>query len=153
MGCRINFAIRYRVDRDFVERGVVPTAEQTADMISPTDPEVMAVADWSGNRAYCKAVGDFRRAHRELILRGRFRADEGFSVEGDGDVVANRWDGADGRTAILVWNGDMERSRKVVVRYPGQLLFAEEPEAGRVDAESPIPANSLRLYVFKTAEK
>lgn len=152
MGCRINFAVRYRVDRDFVERGIVPTAAQTADMISPTDHEMMAAADWAGNRAYCKVVGDFRRAHRELILRGRFRADEGFSVAAAGDVVANRWDAADGRTAILVWNGDLEKAQAVTVRYSGQLLFAEEPEAGRVSPEAPIPANSLRLYVFKTAE-
>ena len=41
------------------------------------------------------------------------------------------------------------RPQDFTVKYHGQLLYAEEPEAGKVDAASAIPANTLRLYVFK----
>ena len=69
-------------------------------------------------------------------------------ARGDGDFVANRWDAADGQTAILVWNAD-EKPQQVDVSYPGQLIYAEEPENGKVDADTAIPANSLRLLVYR----
>ena len=149
LNLRVNFAIRYRIDRAFVEEGKVPTAADTQYMKSPTDHKAMAKADWAGNRAYMKLVNEWRKANRELLLRGTFKADEGFEIVSGGDYVANRWDSADGRTGILVWNGDMTRSQDFTVKYHGQLLYAEEPEAGKVDAASAIPANTLRLYVFK----
>ena len=62
--------------------------------------------------------------------------------------MANRWDSADGQTAILVWNA-AERPQKIDVSYPGQLLYAEEPESGKVDADTAIPANTLRLLVYR----
>jgi len=151
LNCRINFAIRYRIDREFVEKGIVPTAKDTEQMLSPTDWRRMASVDWAACRAYNKLIGDWRRANKELLLRGTFKADDGFTAAADGDIVANRWDSADGRTGILVWNGDLKKAQKVEVAYPGAFLYAEEPEAGKVDAASAISANTLRLYVFKTA--
>lgn len=151
LNCRINFAVRYRIDRDFVERGILPRPDQNSDMLAPTDCSMMAKADWAGNRAYDKLISDWRRANKDLLLRGTFKADEGFSVWANGDFVANRWDSADGRTAILVWNGDLEREQTVKVSYPGEFVYAEEPEAGTVCADTAIPANTLRLYVYKTA--
>lgn len=151
VNCRVNFAVRYRIDRAFVEEGKVPGPEDVKYMLSPTDWKYMAKVDWAGCRAYMKLVNEWRKSKKEFLLRGTFRADEGFSVKGGGAFVANRWDSADGRTAILVWNGDLERAQAVRVSYPGEFICAEEPEAGAVSADTAIPANTLRLYVYKTA--
>ena len=146
--CRVNFMVRYRIDRAFVEEGKVPGPEDVKQMLTPTDWKLMSKADWAGNRAYMKLVNDWRRSKKEFLLRGTFKADEGFTAKGDGDFVANRWDSADGQTAILVWNA-AERPQKIDVSYPGQLLYAEEPESGKVDADTAIPANTLRLLVYR----
>jgi len=148
VNCRVNFAIRYRIDREYVEKGTVPKPEQTEQMLSPTNWKLMADSDWAGNRAYDKCVSDFRRLHREILLRGVFRADEGFSVEMAGRHVANRWTGTDGSEGILVWN-DEATPQTVRMSFPGDLVGAFEPEAGEVDPSTPIPAQSLRLYRFK----
>ncbi|MGN0832208.1 MAG: DUF6259 domain-containing protein [Kiritimatiellia bacterium] len=151
VNCRVNFAVRYRIDRAFVEEGKVPGPEDVKYMLSPTDWQYMARCDWRGCRAYMKTVNEWRKANRELLLRGVFKADEGFAVRGDGNLIANRWDAADGRTGILVWNGELDRALQVSVSFPGQFLYAEEPEAGKVAAAGAIPANTLRLYVYRRA--
>ena len=148
VNCRVNFAIRYRIDRAFVEEGKVPGPEDVKYMLSPTDWKYMAKVDWAGCRAYMRLVNEWRKSKKEFLLRGTFKADEGFAARGDGDFVANRWDAADGQTAILVWNA-AEKPQKVDVSYPGQLIYAEEPENGKVDADTAIPANSLRLLVYR----
>ena len=111
-------------------------------------PNTIPIPRWAGNRAYMKLVNDWRRSKKEFLLRGTFKADEGFTAKGDGDFLANRWDSADGQTAILVWNA-AEKPQKIAVSYPGQFLYAEEPEGGKVDAGTDIPANTLRLLVYR----
>ena len=152
VNCRVNFAVRYRIDRAFVEEGKVPGPEDVKYMFSPTDWQYMARADWRGCRDYMKRVNEWRKANRDLMLRGVFKADEGFAVRGNGNLIANRWDAADGRTAILVWNGELEKALSVEVSFPGQFLYAEEPEAGKVAAARALPANTLRLYVYRRAK-
>ena len=148
INCRVNFMVRYRIDRSFVEEGKVPGPEDVKQMLTPTDWKYMAKVDWAGCRAYMKLVNDWRKANKDFLLRGTFKADEGFTARSDGNFVANRWDSADGRTAILVWNA-AETPQKIDVSYSGQLLYAEEPESGKVSADTAIPANTLRLLVYR----
>jgi hypothetical protein len=93
-------------------------------------------------------VSDFRRANGDLLLCGTFKADEGFSVAGGEKVIANRWDGRNGETGILVWNAD-DKPATVKVAFGGNLLSVREPERGAVDAAEPIPPNTLRLYRYE----
>ena len=148
VNCRVNFAVRYRIDRAFVEEGKVPGPEDVKYMLSPTDWKYMAKVDWAGCRAYMKLVNEWRKSKKEFLLRGTFKADEGFSVKGEGDFVANRWDAADGLKAILVWNA-ADKASSFDITFAGQLLYAEEPERGKVEPTAPVPANTLRLYVYR----
>ena len=148
VNCRVNFAVRYRVDRTFVETGKAPGPEDVKYMLSPTDWKYMASVDWATCRGYMKLVNEWRKQNKKFLLRGTFKADEGFVAKGSGNFTANRWDAADGQSAILIWN-DNAQPTDFTVGFSGQLLYAEEPENGTVDPSTPIAPNSLRLYVFK----
>ena len=103
---------------------------------------------WRTNRDYQRRVSDFRRKRGATLLDGTFKADEGFSVNGGRKIVANRWDGENGETGILVWNAD-DKPAKVSVEFGGRFILASELERGEVDPEEPIPANTLRLYEYR----
>ncbi len=146
---RIDFEVRYRADRAYIERGEEP-APQYYDKIcsKPGERHLMKFGTWRTNRDYLRCVSDFRRKNGALLLSGTFKADEGFSVTGGGKIVANRWDGANGETGILVWNAD-DKPAKVSVAFSGRFISASDPEKGDVDADAPIPANTLRLYKYR----
>ena len=69
-------------------------------------------------------------------------------MKGGKKIVANRWGGTNGETGILVWNAD-DTPAKVSVSFNGAFVSASEPERGEVDADEPIPVNSLRLYMYR----
>ena len=108
----------------------------------------MKAGTWRTNRDYLKCVSDFRRANGDLLLCGTFKADEGVKVKGGKKLIANRWDGKNGETGILVWNAD-DKPANVSVEFGGRFIQASEPERGEVDVDEPIPANTLRLYKYR----
>ena len=145
---RVDFEVRYRADRAYVERGVAPGPDAYANIhAKPGEISLMKAETWRANRDYLRCVSDFRRKHGALLLAGTFKADEGFTVKGGKEIIANRWDGANGETGILVWNADGTPA-KVSVAFGGAFVSASEPERGEVDADEPIPANTLRLYRY-----
>ncbi len=149
---RVDFEVRYRADRAYVERGEEPPPGYYANIRSkPGEMSLMKSETWRANRDYLRCVSDFRRKHGALLLGGTFKADEGFSVKGGRKIVANRWEDANGETGILVWNAD-DKPAKVSVAFGGVLLSASEPERGEVNAADPIPPNSLRLYRYKVSD-
>ena len=103
---------------------------------------------WCANRDYLRCVSDFRRKHGAILLGGTFKADEGFSVKGGQKIIANRWDGVNGETGILVWNAD-DKSAKVAVSFAGEFISATEPERGEIDVAKLISPNTLRLYKYR----
>ena len=150
---RVDFEVRYRADRDYVERGAAPAPDAYAKIRSkPSEISLMKAETWRANRDYLRCVSDFRRKHGAILLAGMFKADEGFSVKGGKKIIANRWDGKNGETGILVWNAD-DTSAKVSVAFGGKFVLASEPERGEVDADELIPANTLRLYKFHSVQE
>ena len=146
---RIDFEVRYRADREYVESGVPPAAGAYGTVKhKPSEVQLMTAENWAGDVRYLKAVNDFRRANDDLLLRGTFKADEGVKVNGGEKIVANRWDGKNGETGILVWNAD-DKPVAVEVLFGGKLVSACEPERGYVDGSEPIPPNTLRLYKYR----
>ena len=145
---RVDFEVRYRADRAYVERGVAPGPDAYANIhAKPGEISLMKAETWRANRDYLRCVSDFRRKHGALLLAGTFKADEGFTVKGGKEIIANRWDGANGETGILVWNADGTPA-KVSVAFGGAFVSANEPERGEVAADEPVPANTLRLYKY-----
>jgi len=145
---RIDFEVRYRADRDYVERGVPPTDGAYGTVKhKPAEIRLMTRENWARDDRYLKAVNDFRRTNGDLFLRGTFRADEGFSVSGGRKIIANRWEGSDGQFGILVWNVD-ESPCKVQLSAGSRLVGASEPERGPVAVDEPMAANTIRLYRY-----
>ena len=147
---RIDLESRYVPDRGYCESGIRP-ATNAYDLMCHAPIEQISgywTEDWAQNRDYLRMVCDFRRANRDLLLRGRFVADEGFELKGGTKIIANRWIGADGQSGILVWNGD-SKPADVDVACAGRLVSVTEPERGQVDPGTPIPANSLRFFRYE----
>lgn len=146
---RVDFEVRYRADRTYVERGEEPPDGYYGKIVSkPAEIGLMKSDTWRTNRDYLKCVSDFRRKNAATLLAGTFKADEGFSVAGGEKLLANRWDGANGETGILVWNAD-DTPAKCTLSFAGKFVSASEPERGEVDADEPITANTLRLYKYR----
>ena len=146
---RVDFEVRYRADRRYVESGIEPKADEYAALVSrPGEIGEMKAATWKRDRDYFRCVNEFRRTYRDILLRGTFRADEGFAVAGGEKIVANRWTGTNGEEGILVWNAS-DRPANVKVAFGRPLVACAEPERGEVAASDPIAANTLRLYRFK----
>ena len=147
---RVDLEVRYPGDRWYVEKGEKPSDWEYGRVYSKTEG-VAYMAEgthWKVDRNYLKCVGDFRRRYREILLRGTFKADEGFTLSGDGDLVANRWTGTNGEEGILVWNAS-DRPADVKVAFGRPLVACAEPERGEVAANEPIGANTLRLYRYR----
>ena len=150
---RIDIESRYVPDRPYCESGIRP-ATNAYDLMFHAPKDQLAgywTEDWAKNRDYLRTVCDFRRANRDLLLRGRFAATDGFTCVGGKKVIANRWVGADGDSGVLVWNAD-DKPATVTVTCAGRLASVTEPEAGQVDPTAPIPPNALRLYRYARAE-
>lgn len=146
---RIDFEVRYRADREYVERGVPPAVNAYGTVKhKPAEVQLMTAESWDRDVRYLKAVNDFRRANGDLLLRGRFKADEGVKVNGGKKIIANRWDCNNGETGILVWNA-ADKPVAVEVLFDGKLMSTSEPERGEVDALESIPPNTLRLFKYR----
>jgi len=149
---RIDFEVRYPGDRLYVENGTPPDPCEYARVVSrPSGVEHMAKDGmWRVERDYLKCVNDFRLRHRDMLLRGTFRADEGFAVAGGDAIVANRWTAEGGEEGILVWNaGDAPAAVRVEFGQP--LVGCCEPERGDIAPGEPLAANTLRLYRYGNA--
>lgn len=147
---RIDFEVRYPGDRWYAQKGT-PVSEWEYKRISFPPfglKRMLTDANWRSDRDYLKCVNDFRLKYREILLRGTFKADEGFELTGGEGVIANRWTGTNGEEGILVWNMT-DAAKKVEIRFKGTLLGCAEPEQGDVLATAPLGANSLRLYRYR----
>ncbi len=150
---RVDFEVRYRLDREYVESGTEPAPGAYDNIYSkPGEIKLMKKSEWRRNRDYLRLVSDFRREHADILLCGTFKADEGFAVSGGEKIIANRWDGANGESGILVWNAD-DKPAKVSVDFEGRAAVATEPERGVVDVSDALPADTLRLYRYERSGK
>lgn len=152
---RLDLEVRYPTDRIVFEKCEQTDYSEYANLVSPPlGAADFPKVDFKANRAYIRAVNVFRRAHRDILLRGDFRDTLGFSVETPAkDWIAKRWVAQDGRSSgVLVWNADRE-PRTFAVKSADCLRGAFEPEAGQVDPCAPVPPNSLRLYRFAAGKE
>lgn len=147
---RVDLEVRYPTDRIVFERCEQTDYSEYDNLVGPPqDCADFPKTDFKANRDYLKAVNVFRRANRDVLLRGDFKDVTGFKVKTTArNWLAKRWETADGKTSgVLVWNADAV-PQAFDVDFAGKLTACSEPEAGIVDPRTPIPPNSLRLYRF-----
>ena len=151
LGYAADIEVRYPADRRVFEKCENVTAKDYGTVYDkPTWDSGLEKGDLVADRDYFKRVNDFRYANREVILRGDFKDTTGFSVDTEAEHwMAKRWLSKDGRRdGILVWNADVKPQR-FSVKCAGVFESACAPGEGAVEAQSPVPANSLRLYLYR----
>lgn len=158
VGYRLDLEVRYATDRRVFERCEhVDYAEYSTvvdppwDFSPPYSEEEFRARDLKAERAYIRAVNLFRLKYRDVLLRGRFQDELGFSVRTEArHYTAKRWVARDGKECgVLIWNGEGGPEHFTVICGDGRLVEASEPEAGTVDPNRPLSPETLRLYRFK----
>lgn len=96
---------------------------------------------------YTKAVARFRIAHKDLLLKGRFVDEVGFTHVGK--VVAKAFVNGK-RIGVVVWNPeDKPMSFKIEVPK-ARFISAHEPNRNEVlEPHSPLAPNSIRLLIWE----
>ena len=142
-GFRHDVELRYGPDRVYVETGKVTSDYGTVK--NPPSLKLLASASQETLAAYMKAISDFQHANADLLLEGRFVDTDGFTFAGKG-CLAKRFTCAKG-SGVLVWNMG-KKSAAVTISGLGAPTAVTEPEAGVVAPDTPLAADSLRLYRF-----
>ena len=147
---RFDIEVRFRPDRRYVESGEFPGDAAYSEILGPPELKMMKGIDQRTAQGYMRCVSDFRRKWQDYLLLGTFMdtVDVEDAVATQGSVVAKRFEARDGSSAVLVWN---PFDRPVVPRFarPDRIAESHSPEAGCVPVATPVPSNSLRLYVLK----
>ncbi|MBN2290940.1 MAG: hypothetical protein JXM70_00860, partial [Pirellulales bacterium] len=146
-GLRHEIESRYVPDVKYLLEGIVPTAADYSDCNSPPHVALMLSMPPKEAAAYMRAVIYLERRHADLLWNGRFVDTENFEIEGEG-VVAKAYRGGN-KLGVVVWN-HTKQPRSVKLRVPGhELQSVDEPGADtKPMAESPIPAETVRLYIW-----
>lgn len=146
-GFRSEIESRYAPDVRYLRENIVPDAAEYAHVISKPNIALMQSVPPGDATRYLKQMIDFQRANADLLWHGRFVDEEGFTLEGQG-LVAKGFAGGD-RLGVLVWNpGD--KPAPFFLTAPGaDLESARDPEHGNVEAFGALPAQSVRLVIWK----
>ncbi len=146
-GIRHEIETRYRPDVLFLTLGTAPGSDAYADCAYyPPDVNLLARLDPAAARSYLLKLIVFEQQYAAFLRRGRFMGDEGFIID-DPRITANAF--SDGkRVAVCAWNSSGE-PRQCSVSIPGRkLVECAEPENEVADPSSPVPPESVRIYVF-----
>lgn len=147
-GLRHEIETRYRPDVRYLAEDVVPEENDYANCAYyPPDTDLIRRTKPAEAREYLRALIAFERQYAEFLYQGEFIGDNG-SCESPG-LITNGYTVADGRLAVCVWNsGDVEQ--KCVLNMPGyDLVECSEPENKNPNSDAPLPAESVRIYLFK----
>jgi hypothetical protein len=146
-GFRYEIESRYAPDVRYLREDRVPETSEYAEVLSPPDIPMMQATPPTAATRYLKQVIEFQRSHRDLLWRGRFTDDEGFTFQGPG-LVAKSYQAGD-RLGVLVWNPTEQPARFTLTVPKAKLVSAAEPECPSVDATSALAPQSVRLLVWK----
>lgn len=145
-GMRHEIEMRYREDKEYLERGKVPGPDAYRDVTYyPPSAAMMRSTPPGEAAAYLRKLIAFEVEHSEFLMEGKFVDEDGLSIPNArlaGKVFASR-----GRRAVLLWNTSTEQVRPEFRLRGAACSLAFEPEAGRVSVEAPIPPQSVRLAV------
>ena len=140
---------RYMPDKHYLVDGKIPAAAEYGDIrYKPALPQIQD-QDPAEVIAYSKAVLDFRRKYEDLLYAGHFASDDHFSLASDNPHVLGRAFVSGKQMGVLVWNASDEASAAYTVVPDKGWTFvgAAAPEGTPVEGD--LPAQSIRLLVFK----
>ena len=148
-GLRFEIESRYTPDVRYLKDGVIPASEDYREVLSPPNLAMMHATPPAEAARYEKQVTEFMRANADLFWRGRFVDGEGFTFKGR-DLMAKGYTQGD-RLGVVVWN-PTDKPAAFSLQVPrASLVSAAEPEREACEPFSPVPAQSIRLLVWKKA--
>lgn len=146
-GFRFEIESRYAPDVRYLREDAVPDAAEYAQVISKPNIALMRSVPPSEATRYLRQMTDFQRANADLLCRGRFVDEEGFVFRGEG-LVAKGFAAGD-RLAVLVWNPGDKPAPFSLSAPDADLVSASDPENEDVEAFGALPAQSVRLVIWK----
>lgn len=146
-GLRYEIESRYSPDVRYLKENKVPSASEYAEVLAPPDIDMMQATPPEAATRYLKQVIEFQRANANLLWRGRFADDEGFTITGR-DVVAKSFIAGD-RLGVLIWNPGDKAAVFTLDVSNADLVSASEPEKGEVEAFGELVPQTVRLLVWK----
>ena len=150
-GFRNELELRYAADRKYLEKGIVPTFADYANVTGPpafrpineTTPEL--------SRKYYGQALRFQKKHADLLMTGDYLAGNGVELEASSDyVIANAWTADNGnKLGILVWNVSDEPVN-YKVSYPGYTAKSVcAPDVENLKLGDALAPQSLHLVMFE----
>lgn len=146
-GMRYEIESRYGPDVAYLLENRVPEVGDYEQVKNKPDVAMMRATPPEEAARYLRQMVGFQRAHAGLFWKGRFTDTEGFDFAGEG-LVAKGFDAGD-RFGVVVWNF-RGQALPFTAAVPGaSLLFAEEPERGRVEPFGALAPQTVRLLVWR----
>ena len=147
-GYRHEIECRYQPDKWYLLEDRIPTKEDYADVHSTPFLKTVQEYDPAELIAYGKAVMDLRRKYEDLLYKGVYRADEGFSIETEAPYLIGRAFVSGKKMGVVVWNVSDEGPADYTVIPDKGWTLQETAAPEGIPAEGPLPAQSIRLLVF-----
>lgn len=147
-GLRHELESRYQADVRYLVDNEIPDDHAYDDPAYYT-PDVPLMQSISPEEAknYMHTLLGFERNFQHILWDGNFIDTDGIAVEGEG-IKAKGYKNGD-QIGVLVWNYTNEPQNAKVKVEGYSLKETHEPEAGKVKAGEPIPAQSVRLLVWE----
>lgn len=147
-GLRSELESRYNADVKYLKENRKPVPEDYSNVISKPDIDLVTSEDPVAMRIYSKKVIDFQRSFSWILWRGKYLDTNGFIAKCEKDVLVRAYS-ADSRLCVVVWNTSSQ-DRNIELSVPGYLFeYASSPESGEISAGSPLPKESIRIYMWK----
>ncbi len=147
-GLRSELESRYDADVKYLREDRIPVPEDYSNVISKPNLDLVTSEDPVASRLYTRQVIDFQRENSNLLWKGKFVDEQGFSIKAGTAIIAKAFV-AGNQMGIVVWNTgscDEEFSLKV----PGYTFeYATGPGKGNVNQHEKLPAEHIRLFIWK----
>jgi len=147
-GLRQELETRYAADVRYLRENRIPVPEDYSNVISKPNIDLVTSEDPIASKIYIRQLIDFQRANADLLWKGKFMDEKGFQIKGGSNLIAKAYVSGN-RMGIIVWNAGTQED-VFTVNVPGYSFeYATEPVKVTVDAAGKLPAESVRLLVWK----
>ncbi len=150
LGLGLEIEGRYRADKLYLERNVVPDGEAYAD-VTYYPPDYRLLASLPPHRAaeISARTAALRRRHAEFLMEGRFRDVDGIELTGSG-VVAAVFAAASGHRAVVLVNQTAAPQAFTLKTEFGAPVTADNIDQNAIDPHAVLAPFECRVLRFAT---
>ncbi|HBL76835.1 MAG: hypothetical protein A2W90_23005 [Bacteroidetes bacterium GWF2_42_66] len=147
-GLRQELESRYAADVRYLKENRIPVLDDYSNVISKPDLDLVRSEDPVASRIYTRQVIDFQRENFDLLWKGKFVDEKGFTIQACTTIVAKAFVSGN-RMGIVVWNTGSQ-DEQFTLKVPGYTFeYATEPGKINVNPYDKLPAEHIRLLIWK----